>query len=354
MFPFRDSALSVPPDFHGSASRAALLVEEQQGRSSSFQRPCSDSSDRDLIIERELASSIEQQHQQQQQGRHQPFLARTNNVIDMMPTIEQLLASFNDEQQRIHRRELFQATISPLLNRPVSTSIEARLAASIEHQQVYRAGSFQDIMPNIDQHTVASLLQAADAISPSFCFPSNLLTEHHQPSLMPSLDHDIQFLGQLQRDVALQAQLEIQDQAHKGHLVGGPLPSEVDRNVPVRIPAPPWVRGSREPFPGKLYRLLVEAERNGNENIISFTQDGRAFKIHSREKFITKVSPTYFRQAKISSFVRQLNFYGFEKVSQGPNRGSFSHPFFIRENPELLMKIQRIAPKLKEGSARPA
>jgi hypothetical protein len=105
--------------------------------------------------------------------------------------------------------------------------------------------------------------------------------------------------------------------------------------------------GTQEPFPGKLYRLLADAERNGNDNIISFTPDGRAFKIHNRQAFIKEVSPTYFRQAKITSFVRQLNFYGFEKLLEGNNRGGFWNPNFRRGYPELLPKITRISPGSK-------
>jgi hypothetical protein len=356
MFSFRNSALSAPLDFHGPASRAALvtgvmrqqrdlslptssfqvarsiaermtaldqqltsmikdeeqlqlqltrplMIEQQLG---SLQRLCSNPSDRSLIIERELDSLTDEQ---QQQGRHQPFLARTNNTLDMMSTIEQLLASVNDEQL-------------------------------IEHC----TSSIEDGMPTIDQH-IASLLQAVNATSPSSCFPSNILTEQ------PSLEH-LQFLEQLQRDVARQAQLEIQAQAHEGHLGGGPLSPELARRLPIPIPAPPF--GNQEPFPGKLYRLLAAGERNGNEAIISFTPDGRAIKIHDREKFMQHVIPTYFRQGKISSFVRQLNFYGFEKLLEGPSRGAFAHPFFIRGYPELLVKIERIPPKPRGGSARQA
>jgi hypothetical protein len=92
---------------------------------------------------------------------------------------------------------------------------------------------------------------------------------------------------------------------------------------------------------------LADAERNGNESVISFTPDGRAFKIHDREKFVKEVSPAYFRQAKIASFVRQLNFYGFERLLKGPNRGGFCHPYFRRGYPELLLKIPRITPVSK-------
>jgi hypothetical protein len=434
MLPLRNSALSVPPDFHNSGSRVALLAsvesqrnlhplpppgfpaarsiaermpnleqqlaffikdeqrrtlpstseqqlasftEAQPGRSGSFQHSRSVPSDRALTFEHELASLTEQHP-----GRSQPFLAAKNaldmvptveqllaslsdeqlaslndaqqrrsgsflatkNAPDMVPTIEQLLASLsdeqlaslNDEQQR--RRGSFQDTSS--LQNSKST-IEEHLASSIEHQQGYH-GSLQDRMPTIEQQ-VASLVQAADFTSPLSCFPSNLQTKY-QPPLLPSLEH-LQLLRQLQRDVVPHARQGGCDfaNAHGGHIVG-PRSSKVPRELPIPVP-PPY--GTQEPFPGKLYRLLAEAESNGNDNIISFTQDGCAFKIHSRENFIKKVSPTYFRQAKITSFVRQLNFYGFEKLLEGPNRGGFANRYFRRGYPELLLKIERVSPRSK-------
>mmetsp|Transcript_1628 Transcript_1628/g.2794 ORF Transcript_1628/g.2794 Transcript_1628/m.2794 type:complete len:297 (-) Transcript_1628:188-1078(-) len=44
---------------------------------------------------------------------------------------------------------------------------------------------------------------------------------------------------------------------------------------------------------------------------------------------------------KASSFTRQLNIYGFCRVTCGPDRGSYYHPFFLRGHPELAWKITR-------------
>jgi hypothetical protein len=412
MFPSRSSVISDPPDFHNSVSRAALVtgvesqrnlspaipslpaarstaermpsleqqlasllneeqqrarpmtieqqlaafIEEQQGRSNLFQRSQSIPSDRVLNLEHQLPSSLEQQ-----QDIHPPFQA-TNSAPDRMPTLEQLLASLNDEQRR--RRGSFQPA-SSLQNG--SSTIEDQLASSIEHQQGLR-GPFQDSrMPNIEQQ-LASLIYATDFTSPSSCFPSNILTQH-QPSLLPSAEH-LHLLGQLQRDFAPQAQPELQAQTGSSNfgnandsylefplpsaplpsapLSTGPPPSGVPRELPVPMP-PPY--GSQEKFPGKLYCLLIEAEREGNDHIISFTPDGCTFKIHDREAFIEVESPKHFRHAHITSFVRQLNFYGFKRQAKGPNRGGFAHPFFLRGHPELLVRIEKKddRPRAKKG-----
>jgi hypothetical protein len=304
-----------------------------------------------LNINNQLAFLIEQQ-----QGRHQDVLQAPNSAIDTMPTHERQLPSLTDEFQ--HRHSAYQAP-SSVQNR-ASFSIEQQLALLIEQQQGHRT-SFQDRMRAIGQHLAS--LNGPASTSPASRLHSNLLAEQHQTSQVPSLEK-LQLLAQLQRGIVPQAIPEIQvpsggypfsanDDQGNPVAVTGPLRSGVPTESSISPPPPYHV--PHEQFPGKLYRLLAEVKRNGNEHIISFTPDGCAFKIHSREAFIKEVSPTYFRQAKITSFVRQLNFYGFLKLLEGPNRGGFAHPYFLRGRPELLLKIERkeVAPRPKKGRGGP-
>ena len=66
-------------------------------------------------------------------------------------------------------------------------------------------------------------------------------------------------------------------------------------------------RGILEPFPERLHRLLSEVEAAGLSHIISFTEDGQAFKIHKPEEFFRRIVQVYFKQTRLSSFKRQLN-----------------------------------------------
>ena len=260
-----------------------------------------------------------------------------------MPTIEQQLASLNDEHH--HRYGSFQAASSVQQN---PSTVEEHLASLISEQQS-RSSYFPDMRTPTMEQQLASLIGAASN-GPASYFLSN-----HMDSQPLSVEDQL-LRAQLQRNSAPQAPLESRargyplDHAGQGHAepaVPPPLPPAVPTEDPIVIPPAYGRNGQIEAFPEKLYRLLAEAEKDGNNRIISFTPDGRAFKIHNRQAFIEEVSPKYFRHTKVTSFVRQLNFYGFQKLLDGLNRGAFINPPFLRGHPELLGMVKRkeIAPR---------
>jgi hypothetical protein len=336
----------------------------------------------------------QQQQQQQQQGSHQPFQAPTS-APDRIPTIEQLLVPSNDGRGSLQatrsvqnsasniddhqgRSGDFQARRVPAVEQQLAllndehqrrygssqaassvqrnTSILEEHLASLIGEQQGRSSYFQNMRrPTMEQH-VASLI-GTTSNSPASHFPSNYMASNHQTSQLLSVEDQL-LLAQLQGNAARQAQQvpqarsyppEHAAQVHAEPAFPPPLPSAVPTEDPISIPPAYGRNGQIEAFPEKLYRLLAEAEKDGNDRIISFTPDGRAFKIHSRQAFIEEVSPKYFRHAKITSFVRQLNFYGFQKLLDGPNRGAFTNPHFVRGHPELLVMVKRkeIAPRPK-------
>jgi len=101
-------------------------------------------------------------------------------------------------------------------------------------------------------------------------------------------------------------------------------------------------RGILEPFPERLHRLLIEVEAAGHSDIISFTEDGQAFKIHKPEEFFRKIVQVYFKQTRLSSFKRQLNLYGFELIDHGEAKGGYYHELFMRDEPNLARQIRRV------------
>jgi len=90
-------------------------------------------------------------------------------------------------------------------------------------------------------------------------------------------------------------------------------------------------------FPRKLYEILSE-----DDAVIVWTSSGLAFHITNMEEFCGTVLMNYFRHDKYSSFLRQLNLYGFRKVAKGPDVGSYAHPRFMRGRLDLLPEVQKV------------
>ena len=103
---------------------------------------------------------------------------------------------------------------------------------------------------------------------------------------------------------------------------------------------------SKDRFPVKLYRMIYEARQAGKENVVSFLPHGRAFAIHDKETFIRDILPHYFPGCQLPSFQKQLNLYGFHKVTVGKDKGAFNyfHAHFLKGKPSLSEKIQRRRP----------
>mmetsp|Transcript_58014 Transcript_58014/g.141761 ORF Transcript_58014/g.141761 Transcript_58014/m.141761 type:complete len:516 (-) Transcript_58014:61-1608(-) len=102
---------------------------------------------------------------------------------------------------------------------------------------------------------------------------------------------------------------------------------------------------NRVPFPMKLFQMLEDTERDGNEWICSWSADGTCFKVHNTHAFVDKVMPRYFRQTRYKSFQRQCHLYGYARLSSGPNKGHYSHPKFIKNNRDLcrqMMPLRRL------------
>jgi hypothetical protein len=66
-----------------------------------------------------------------------------------------------------------------------------------------------------------------------------------------------------------------------------------------------------------------------------------------------EIAHKYFRQKFFSSFTRQLNSYGFEKLTSGPDEGAFAHAKFQREKIELCKSIDARAPEDYRGTRDP-
>ncbi|CAJ1931127.1 unnamed protein product [Cylindrotheca closterium] len=96
--------------------------------------------------------------------------------------------------------------------------------------------------------------------------------------------------------------------------------------------------GVTQPFPEKLHEMLEMANQ---PNVVTWLPHGRAFLVRKPKEFTEHIMPRYFRQTKLTSFQRQLNLYGFRRITQGPDAGAYYHELFLRGRPHLCMRMQR-------------
>ncbi|CAM9248751.1 unnamed protein product [Ectocarpus sp. 13 AM-2016] len=96
-------------------------------------------------------------------------------------------------------------------------------------------------------------------------------------------------------------------------------------------------RGAPQAFPSKLYEIL-EGE---NPDIVGWTATGRGFEVRDHARLSSEVLGRFFKQDKFSSFQRQLNLYGFRKITKGSESGSYQHPHFRRGERTTLLTIRR-------------
>ncbi|PIA17858.1 hypothetical protein COEREDRAFT_40190, partial [Coemansia reversa NRRL 1564] len=103
------------------------------------------------------------------------------------------------------------------------------------------------------------------------------------------------------------------------------------------------------PFLNKLYSMVDDS---ASDDLIRWSADGNSFVVVRHEDFAKEVLPRFFKHSNFSSFVRQLNMYGFHKVphlqqggliTDGPEAESweFSNENFQRGQPDLLHFIRR-------------
>ena len=92
-------------------------------------------------------------------------------------------------------------------------------------------------------------------------------------------------------------------------------------------------------FPAKLRLVLSNPELS---HIVSWLPHGCAWKIHQSKQFVDIVMPRYFeKQSKLTSFTRQVNGWGFKRVTQGADRNAYYNEYFLRDYPHLMNGMKR-------------
>lgn len=118
-------------------------------------------------------------------------------------------------------------------------------------------------------------------------------------------------------------------------------------------------------FPWKLHLLLERCEYEHEQRMtaigdpqhqqqssesfqdmpISWLPCGKAFKVHDKKRFVKEIMPSFFGTQSFKTFQRNLNLWGFTRVSKGPQKDVCSHPLFLKGFPAVCQSMKRIVLK---------
>ncbi|KAL8102596.1 heat stress transcription factor A-7a-like [Apium graveolens] len=90
------------------------------------------------------------------------------------------------------------------------------------------------------------------------------------------------------------------------------------------------------PFLKKTYAMVDDSQ---TDSVISWSETEMSFVIWDHNKFSADILPKHFKHCNFSSFIRQLNTYGFKKLS--PDRWEYAVEGFQKGKDYLLKNIRR-------------
>lgn len=97
-----------------------------------------------------------------------------------------------------------------------------------------------------------------------------------------------------------------------------------------------FVHHPSPPLPTPSYEIVDDP---ANAHVVGWAPDGRSFVVWDKLEFERDILPRNFKHNNFSSFIRQLNTYGFRKVDA--TRLEWANDYFRQGHRELLKDISR-------------
>lgn len=231
------------------------------------------------------------------------------------------LPSLNDDdiEQILHPNNLFTDELRPLEKNTSSGPIEDIINPSLDPQSISSTHSVNDTITDIPHEPGTHLIHRMA--------PVGIYQGTHQDNHAQSNFNNVN--NQLLPSKLFRNPLTSQQQQQQQH--------ESSARRPKTRPA----------FVNKVWSMLND---KSNTNLIQWSADGKSFIVVNREEFVHEILPKYFKHSNPSSFVRQLNMYGWHKVqdvkagsiqNSSDDKWQFENEFFIRGREDLLEKIVR-------------
>ena len=177
------------------------------------------------------------------------------------------------------------------------------------------------------------------------CISRNYNTGSTNPLVVPGFSKDIHYVQKPSISEFIFENKRNNDSHHTIHQVVFHDYHDHSNDIDDGSPDPIARGGVTTPFPIKLHQMLDDIERDGYGDVVAWQPHGRCFVVHKPKAFVNHIMPTYFKQSKFASFQRQLNLYGFQRLTKGADKGGYYNELFLRGKVFLAHRIQRMRVK---------
>lgn len=102
-----------------------------------------------------------------------------------------------------------------------------------------------------------------------------------------------------------------------------------------------WMETPEAKVPAFLLKLYEMVQDKSNDEYIHWNTNN-SFVVRKEQEFSKKVLPMYFKHSNFTSFIRQLNMYGFHKMVQiKGDLLEFKNEYFQKDRKDLLGMVSR-------------